>query len=324
MSETSDGADPADAPRTGPRRPPVAPPDVLALAHARRDARAAQDWAEADRLKLAIEAAGWKVVDRGVDFALAPIVPADVERDGRTWYGSASSVPSLLDEPDAVELTVLVPCGGGSDRDVEECLALARAALDATAGAQVVALVPEAAGSFPGDVPDGVELVPILGDPAPGELLEAGSRRASGRTLVVVTPGAAADGPQTGALRDALVDPSVAIVGTVGARTDLRRLERVGHGDADVLLPGLIAFRRSDVAGRELFDRRLRTWEGTVEWLTLALREPLEDRGPVRRAVVVGDGGAMPDATRDPGARRDFYRLLDRFGWSEGLLSLRG
>ena len=44
-------------------------------------ARAARDWAEADRLRAEIEAAGWKVVDRGTDFALSPAAPPDV--DGR-------------------------------------------------------------------------------------------------------------------------------------------------------------------------------------------------------------------------------------------------
>jgi tryptophan synthase beta subunit len=48
------------------------PEEVLSAAHERAAARAAKDWPEADRIRAEIEAAGWKVVDRGTDFALEP------------------------------------------------------------------------------------------------------------------------------------------------------------------------------------------------------------------------------------------------------------
>ena len=58
-----------------------------------------RDWAEADRLREEIEAAGWKVVDRGTDFALSPAAPPDVEDDVGVRYGASANVPSRLDEP---------------------------------------------------------------------------------------------------------------------------------------------------------------------------------------------------------------------------------
>ena len=60
------------------------PQPVLDAAHARAAARAAQDWSEADRLRAEIEAAGWKVVDRGTDFALSPAAPPDGSSSVRT------------------------------------------------------------------------------------------------------------------------------------------------------------------------------------------------------------------------------------------------
>ena len=72
------------------------PDAVLEAAHARAAARLARDWAEADRLKEEIEAAGWKIVDRGTDFALSPAKPPDVAEDDRIRFGSSSSVPSRL------------------------------------------------------------------------------------------------------------------------------------------------------------------------------------------------------------------------------------
>jgi cysteinyl-tRNA synthetase len=43
--------------------PEVAPPEIVALAQSRAAARARQDWPEADRLRAAIEDAGWEVRD---------------------------------------------------------------------------------------------------------------------------------------------------------------------------------------------------------------------------------------------------------------------
>ena len=54
------------------------PDEILALAHERARAREARDWAEADRLREAIETAGWRIVDRGTDFALTPAAPPDL------------------------------------------------------------------------------------------------------------------------------------------------------------------------------------------------------------------------------------------------------
>ena len=47
-----------------------------------------------------IEAAGYRVVDRGGDFLILPAHPADVvEQDGRVRYGWSGAVPSRLEEP---------------------------------------------------------------------------------------------------------------------------------------------------------------------------------------------------------------------------------
>jgi len=75
------------------------PDDVLSAAHARSKARAERDWPEADRLRGEIEAAGWRIVDRGTDFALSPVAAADETDGGRVRYGSSRTVPSRLDEP---------------------------------------------------------------------------------------------------------------------------------------------------------------------------------------------------------------------------------
>jgi cysteinyl-tRNA synthetase len=49
-----------------------APAEVVDLAQRRQDARAARDFAEADRLRGEIEAAGWEARDSGDGFRLVP------------------------------------------------------------------------------------------------------------------------------------------------------------------------------------------------------------------------------------------------------------
>jgi len=76
-----------------------APALVEAVAQQRADARAARDWAAADRLRAQIEAAGWKVIDDGISYRLEP-APTDIEVGGETRYGRSDAVapprPRLL------------------------------------------------------------------------------------------------------------------------------------------------------------------------------------------------------------------------------------
>jgi len=52
-----------------------APADVVALADARAAARGAKNWAEADRLRVALHAAGWEMEDRPAGYRLVPRKP---------------------------------------------------------------------------------------------------------------------------------------------------------------------------------------------------------------------------------------------------------
>ena len=102
------------------------PDDVLSAAHARATARAAGEWEEADRLRAEIEAAGWKIADRGTDFALTPAAPPDVAEGERIRYGSSTSVPARWNEPAAGLATVVLIATDWPD-DLTRTLAALRA-----------------------------------------------------------------------------------------------------------------------------------------------------------------------------------------------------
>ena len=75
------------------------PAEVLDLLTHGRGLAPSADWPEADRLRAEIEAAGWRIVDRGTDFALTPAAAADGRGRGGVRYGSSDAVPSRLAEP---------------------------------------------------------------------------------------------------------------------------------------------------------------------------------------------------------------------------------
>ena len=322
------GAGPAERPESSRYARTVtdqrAPDAIFELALARAQARRDRDWAAADRLKADIEAAGWRVVDQGSHFRLQPAVPPDVVEDGVVRYGSSVSVPSRLAEPSTPGTTFVVLPRGLDDRTDEVA---ARALASAGPEAMAVAVIPPEAGGV-GEPHDArLEILRAAVPLAPGAAANAGFRRAVGEVVVLLQGGSVVTGDIASTLGHALEDPTVAVAGAHGSVTaDLRHHDAVGPGDdADVILPPCIAFRREDGIGRGPFDERFLTSEGLFTWWSLVLRDGGEGTQPRRAVVVAGlplepDGAAVADGdVSERSTRRDFYRLLERFGSRPGL-----
>jgi GT2 family glycosyltransferase len=320
------------------RTQPTVPPTVEALARRRAEARAARDWLAADSLRAEIEAAGWKVIDQGLRFRLEPMHPPDVLDAGRVRYGSSDAVPSRLDEPPTALASVVVL----ADRWPED---LARA-LDglrahAPAATQVVVVAndptPEQAdqleapmgpaGAGIGDIPP--EQVWTSAPIGHAAALNAGIRRAAGGIVVLLDTSVEPMGNFVAPLLDAFEDPLIAVAGGWGLRSgDLRHFEPTGAGDVDVIEGALLAFRRSDYAHRGPLDERFRFYRHLDIWWSLVLRDAGEG-GPHRRALQLdlpairhpqrGDT-SLPEPERDRLSRRNFYRIIDRFGGRRDLL----
>ena len=313
------------------------PDEVLAAAHERSRARAARDWVEADRLRDLIEAAGWKVADRGIDFALTPAAPADVADGDRVRYGSSASVPSRLDEAPAGVATIVMVA-----TDWPEDLARASEGLRgrAPAGTSVV-IVAEAPSA---EQAEALEAVEALGDgeALPTEViwtserlghaaaLNIGSRRASGPVVILLDTSVEPTGDFVTPLVRALDDATVAVAGGWGiVSADLRKFEDAPAGDVDAIEGYVAAFRRADLAQRGPFDEHFRFYRNLDIWWSLVLRDEGEGNPP-RRAVALEGLPAvrhehrgytsLPDAERDRQSKRNFYRIIDRFGSRRDLL----
>jgi Glycosyl transferase family 2 len=310
---------------------PRIPDEVLTAAHERSKARAERDWATADRLRGEIEDAGWTIVDRGTDFALSPSAPPDIEEGAHVRYGASHNVPSRLEES-AVGLASVLLVATDWPEDLERAARSLRATSPDGTSIVIVADAPteEQASALDDLAADGVEVVWTSERLGFGAAVNIGIRRASASVIVLMDTSVEPTGDVITPLVHALDDTTVAVAGAWGiTSTDLRTFEDAPPGDVDAIEGYLIAFRRSDAADRGPLDERFRFYRNLDIWWSLVLRDEGEGT-EVRRAIRVADLPAvrhehrgwesLPEAERARQSKRNFYRIIDRFGSRRDLL----
>ena len=276
--------------------------------------------------------AGWKVADRGIDFALTPVAPADVLEGERVLYGSSQGVPPASTSPTAGIATVVLTA-----TDWPEDLARALEALGARSpeGTTIV-IVADAPSVEQADALEALEATEAreviwtserLGSAA---AINIGLRRSTGPIAILLDTSVEPSGDIVTPMARALDDPTVAVVGGWGiVSSDLRKFEDAPAGDVDAIEGYAQAFRRADFAERGPLDERFRFYRNLDIWWSLVLRDEGEG-SPPRRAVAL-DGfpavrhehrgyTSLPDTERDRQSKRNFYRIIDRFGWRRDLL----
>ena len=324
------------------------PPEAVKDAASRRaDARAARDWATADRLRDEIEAAGWRVVDAGTAFRLERASPPDVEVGGEIRYGRSDAVPSRLEERATGLATVVVVASPDRDETQRVLTALRTTVPDGVDVVLVADGLPNAAlagltgpgnGNAGASAAEGretpVELVRTSEPLGHAAALNAGIRRARAAVVVVLDPSIVPTGDVVTPLVRALDDPAVAVAGPFGlVSEDLRHFDEATAPAAGVpaAVQGyLMAFRRADAIDRGPLDEAFRFYRNLDIWWSLVLRDEGEGIPPRRAAVVDGlplERGeprawvVTAPAVRDRLSKRNFYRILDRFRTREDLAS---
>jgi len=312
------------------------PDDVLAAAHARARARADRDWRMADQLRGEIEAAGWKIVDRGTDFALSPATPPDVADGGRVRYGASRNVPSRLAEPGSGLASIVLIATEWPDDLARTLGSLAGLSPSGT----TIVVVADAPSAEQEAALDALEASPTDAVPTEviwtsdrlghGAAINAGVRRAGAPVVIVLDTCVEPTGDFVTPLVRALDDPAVAVVGGWGiVSDDLRHFEEAPAGDVDAIEGYCLAFRRTDFIERGPLDERFTFYRNLDIWWSLVLRDAGEGEPP-RRAVRL-DGlpllrhehrgySSLPAPERDRLSKRNFYRIIDRFGARRDLL----
>ena len=309
---------------------PHVPSEILDLAHRRRVARGERDFTLADELRASIEAAGWTVVDHGVDFDLRPIRPPDLVEEGIVRYGSSASVPSRLGETATAPASVVIVAADWPD-DVDRAVRAVRT--ESPDDTQIVVVVDGATAAQEPWIAtlaaDEVEVVRTAERLGHAAAINAGIRRATGAMIVLLDGSVEATGDIVAPLAAPLRDPGVGVAGPWGfVSTDLRHFEDAPSGDVDAIGGYCQAFRRMDYVERGPLDERFVFYRNLDIWWSLVLRDEGED-APPRRAVAVDlpatrhehrGWTSLPDAERDRLSKRNFYRVIDRFGARRDLL----
>ena len=301
------------------------PQEILAAAHERSAARVARDWEAADRLRGEIEAAGWCVIDAGTDFRLELAHAPDLEDAGQVRYGRSAAVPSRLDEaPQGLATVVLVAT------DDEAGVARAVAGLRAAAprGTSIV-VVDDASDAGVADPEESVEVVSTSARLGQGASWNIGIRRASAPIVILLDASIEPTGDVVSPLVAALDDRAAAVAGAFGLVTDdLRRFHEVESGPAAAIEGYLMAFRRADASARGPIDERFEFYRNLDIWWSLVLRDEGADVAPRRAVVVPGlplirhehqAWERTPPPERERLSKRNFYRVLDRFGARQDL-----
>ena len=307
-------------------RPPV-PPAVLDAARSRSVAREARDWPTADRLRGEIEAAGWQVVDTGTEFSLVPAHPADVEVSGALRYGRSEHVASRLADPPAAPASVAVV----ASRPVEETIRAVESLLRYAPVGTTAAIVADGLGNVEVDALEafaashpGLEVLVTSTPLGHGAATNMAIRRASGPVVLLLDPSVEATGDAVTPLVRALDDPAIAVAGPFGLVSgDLRHYEEATAGDVAAVQGYLLAFRREDAVARGPLDEHFRFYRNLDIWWSLVLRDA-GDEAPPRRAIAVGElplvrhehrgWTSVAPRERDRLSKRNFYRIIDRFG----------
>jgi hypothetical protein len=307
------------------------PPEIDALAMARSRARFEHRWADADALRVEIEAAGWRVADIGTAYELLPAHPPTVEGAGVTRYGRSEDVPSRLQEaPVGTASVVLVATDWAEDTE----RALAGLRQHAPDGVQVV-VVADAPSEEQDAALAALEVVEpgapgfrteVIRTSAPlgwGAALNAGIRRVEAPIAILLDTSVEPTGDIVSPLAAVLEDPSVGVTGAIGlVSPDLRRFEEAGAGDVTAIAGYCLAFRRADYVARGPLDERFRFYRNLDVWWSLVLRDEGDGR-PARRAVALDvplvrhdhrGWEATPETERTRLSKRNFYRIIDRFG----------
>lgn len=293
-----------------------APPEVQALAEERAAARAARDFAGADRLRDEIAALGWVVKDTPSGFELAAKPPYDV-------LASVADLPDRSAEEAARRASVQLLVEGWPD-DLRQCL-------DALLTHSTLPIVGLDVGNVDGagDVlheyatahPNRVEQWHVAGEAGWAAARTALARLDPSGVVVWMETSTVLEGDALTPLVEAVLDGSVG-AGWRGVDVNLADdwrsfVDHEGAGECDALLGYLVAWDRAALLAVGGPHPKARFYRNADMELSLTLREAggllvtLPDL-PVRQERHRGYYDSDPEL-RERESKRTYDRILQRF-----------
>ena len=301
------------------------PDDVAVRVSERSRLRAAGDYARADAIRDALSGEGYVVEDTASGSTRVRPKTAWEKRQ-EVWhsYSSASEVPSLLEQPDAADVSIgIVACNYVDD--VKRCVLSALR----WAGDRDVELVVVDNGSVDGAA-DWLEQA-SAGDPRirvihTDHVLGEGAaknivlKQCRGKLVVLLDTSTEVVGDLFGPIDAMLEDESVGVAGPFGLRTDDLHHFHDGEGesgDMDAMQAYCFAFRRESLAGVGLMRESFRFYRN----LDIDFSFHFKDRG----YRIIADPtlpialhehrvwSELPEGERDELSRKNYRRFLDKW-----------
>jgi len=303
------------------------PDPVRVLVGEREELRQRKAFAEADKLRERIGAAGFHVRDARAGPAVVPLLAAPpLKLEG---VRASRDVHSMLEQSDAFDFTVVVV--GRDDRDSLERTVDAVLRHRGEHKIEVIVVDNGSADETPSWLDElarrDARVHPIRSDHniGIGAARNCGLRAASGKYVVLVDTSVEFTGDVLAALAAVLEDDSTGVAGAFGVRTnDLRDFEDAPPPEVDAVEGYLMAFRRERVRDVGLMDEKFRFYrhldlDYSFAFRAKGYRNRIVPDVPVRRHAHT-DWERTPPDERDRLSKRNFYRFLHKYGHREDLL----
>lgn len=304
---------------------PGIPEDILALSHERDELRRKKKYERADALKRQIEEAGYSIKDNPHGAHL--IVLPSVEVDG-VVYRTARQVPSLLDEADLYEFSVIIVAS-----DFEEAKRCVESVLESMGTHEIEILLvnnrnlEELDAWYRGLQSSDARLHLLNTSRALGEAeaRNIGLKQSRGRYILLLDTSVKLTGDVFTPLQKILADTSVGISGYRGLICqDLHHFEVSSNREVEAIDELCMAFERTLLKKSGLFDESYRF----LYYMAIDFNFSIRNTGVsalVARDLPIASYPHLQDATLSDSERtrlkkRNFYRFLDKWGDRDDLL----
>ncbi|MCI0812854.1 MAG: cysteine--tRNA ligase [Chloroflexi bacterium] len=307
------------------------PQEVKLKVSDRSDKRTRDDYQNADAIRNALSEEGYVVQDARGDTRVRPKTAWEKRQEAWHSFSSSVEVPSLIDEPDAAELTIgMVACNYLSD--VQRCL---DSALNWVGDRNVEVVVVDNGSADGTDrwLEEKAAVEPrlriihtdhVLGEGAVKSIL---LKQARGKTVVMLDTSVEVSGDIFGPIEEALGDSTIGVTGPFGLRTNDLHHFHDGEGESgfmDAMQAYCFAFRRARLKDVGLPRETFRFYRN----LDLDYSFQFKDKG----YKIVADTSlpvqlhehrvwsALAEGERDELSKKNYRRFLDKWGDRTDLL----
>ena len=292
-----------------------APEEIWILGEARKTAREARDFAEADRIRDQLLTLGWEIIDISGQFELRKKLRyLEVE--------NVSLLKSVFEETDVTAALIVEEF----TEDAVESVNSIRKFSDTP----IYILCLKEVGALESVITPSITIVRVLDDCGWGQAANSILRVVSSKNLIFIDPSTRFEGDAITPAVEALASRDYAAVGwrggLISAEDEWRSVEDKGVGEVDVLFSYFLAVNRDSALEVSGFNVRALYYRNADIEFSLRLRQAggrlLQMDLPLSQGRHHGYHDADPEY-REAQSKKNYDRILERFRGKNAILSPR-